>query len=108
MKKYQAFISYRHSDFSRHKVVAVENALKKYAKPFWKPFIRLFRDEKEMPTGSNLAASINFAFDLFACPPVLPLILTVQGEMLQRSELAIQTSKNSIMEVEKFWFLKYN
>ncbi len=62
-KKYQAFISYKHSDFSRHKVMAVENVLKKYAKPYWKPSIRLFRDEKEMPTGSNLAASINFALE---------------------------------------------
>ncbi|MCX6579577.1 MAG: hypothetical protein NT166_05275 [Candidatus Aminicenantes bacterium] len=43
--------------------MAVENALKKYAKPFWKPSIKLFRDEKEMPTGSNLGASINHALE---------------------------------------------
>ncbi|HLP57225.1 MAG TPA: TIR domain-containing protein, partial [Candidatus Deferrimicrobium sp.] len=61
--KYQAFISYKHSDFSRRKVIAVENALKKYAKPFWKPSIKLFRDEKEMATGSKLGASINHALE---------------------------------------------
>ena len=62
--KYQAFISYKHSDFSREKAIAVEKALKKYAKPWWKPHsIKIFRDEKEMTPGSDLGASINNALE---------------------------------------------
>ncbi|MCP5103701.1 MAG: TIR domain-containing protein [bacterium] len=62
--KYQAFISYKHSGFSRPKVIAVENALKKYARFWWKPrSIKIFRDEKEMTPGSNLGASINNALE---------------------------------------------
>jgi len=69
--KYRAFISYKHSDFSRRKVIAVENALKKYAKPFWKPSIKLFMDEKEMPTGSNLGAS-SLSITYFPHPETYP------------------------------------
>jgi hypothetical protein len=42
----------------------VEKALKKYAKPWWKPTnIKIFRDEKEMQPGDNLGASINYALE---------------------------------------------
>ncbi len=62
--KYQAFISYKHSDISREKAISVEKALKKYAKPWWKPGnIKIFRDEKEMQSGDNLGASINYALE---------------------------------------------
>ena len=62
--KYQAFISYKHSDFSREKAIDVEKALKKYAKPWWKPhIIKIFRDEKEMTPGSDLSISINNALE---------------------------------------------
>lgn len=62
--KYQAFISYKHSDISRKRAIAVEKALKKYAKPWWKPTnIKIFRDEKEMQPGDNLGASINYALE---------------------------------------------
>jgi len=62
--KYKTFISYKHSDISREKAISVEKALKKYAKPWWKPTnIKIFRDEKEMQPGDNLGASINYALE---------------------------------------------
>jgi hypothetical protein len=62
--KYQAFISYKHSDISREKAISVEKALKKYAKPWWKPTnIKIFRDEKEMQPGDNLGTAINYALE---------------------------------------------
>ncbi len=51
--KYKAFISYKHKVADRKIAVAVENALKKYAKPIWKPHVKLFRDDKEIKTGDK-------------------------------------------------------
>jgi WD40 repeat protein len=59
--KYQAFISYKHSEASRKQAVALENALKKYAKPLLKPPIRIFRDEKEIRPGDDLGSTIKNA-----------------------------------------------
>ncbi|MGD2092447.1 MAG: hypothetical protein PVH61_40145 [Candidatus Aminicenantes bacterium] len=50
--KYQAFISYKHSEVSRKQAVALEKALKKYAKPLLKPHIKIFRDEKVSEDGT--------------------------------------------------------
>jgi hypothetical protein len=60
--KYQAFISYKHSEISREKAISVEKALKKYGKPVWKPGnIKIFRDEKEMQPGDNLEKKLYLA-----------------------------------------------
>ena len=56
--KYQAFISYRHSEFSRHRAEALEKALKSYARPLWRRPARLFRDEKYMTPDNDLPALI--------------------------------------------------
>jgi cell division protein FtsL len=56
--KYQAFISYRHSDYSRKTAEALERALKRYAKPLLKPPIKIFRDEKHMVPGEGLSKLI--------------------------------------------------
>jgi WD40 repeat protein len=59
--KYQAFISYKHIETSRKQAVALEKALKKYAKPLLKPPIRIFRDEKEIRPGDDLGSTIKNA-----------------------------------------------
>ncbi|NIM18359.1 MAG: TIR domain-containing protein [Candidatus Aminicenantes bacterium] len=59
--KYQAFISYKHSETSRKQAAALEKALKKYAKPLLKPPIRIFRDEKEIRPGDDLGSTIKNA-----------------------------------------------
>ena len=41
LMKYQAFISYKHSEHSRKYALALEHALKKYAKPMLKPPIKI-------------------------------------------------------------------
>ncbi|MCE7921590.1 MAG: TIR domain-containing protein [Haliscomenobacteraceae bacterium CHB4] len=46
--KYRAFISYRHSENGRHHAVALETALKRYAKPTFARPMSIFRDEKHM------------------------------------------------------------
>ncbi len=52
--KHKAFISYKHSELSRTQAIALESALKRYAKPFLKPPISIFRDEKQMVASNNL------------------------------------------------------
>jgi hypothetical protein len=59
--KYQAFISYKHSETSRKQAVALEKALKKYAKSLLKPPTRIFRDEKEIRPGDDLGSTIKNA-----------------------------------------------
>lgn len=56
-----AFISYKHSLKSRPFAVDLENALKKYGKPLWKPPIKIFRDEKEIQPGEDLGDTIKKA-----------------------------------------------
>ena len=52
--KYKAFISYKHSELSRQQAISLETALKRYAKPFLKPPIKIFRDEKQMVADNDL------------------------------------------------------
>ena len=56
--KYKVFISYKHSPRSRQIAEAVERALKRYAKPFLQPPIKIFRDEKHMVPGNDLSNMI--------------------------------------------------
>jgi len=57
--KYKAFISYRHSENGRRHAVALETALKRYAKPRFSPPMKIFRDEKHMKPDINLPRQIN-------------------------------------------------
>lgn len=50
--KYKAFISYRHSENGRRHALALELALKRYAKPSLAFPMKIFRDEKHMKPGS--------------------------------------------------------
>jgi WD40 repeat protein len=57
---YQAFISYRHNT-SGAMAVALEKALRQYAKPLYKPPIRIFRDENQIGAGQDLKKTIRQA-----------------------------------------------
>lgn len=52
--KYRAFISYKHSENGRRHAVALETALKRYAKPTLARPMPIFRDEKHMKPGISL------------------------------------------------------
>jgi Leucine-rich repeat (LRR) protein len=52
--KYKAFISYRHTEHGRRHAVALETALKRYAKPTLARPISIFRDEKHMKPDVSL------------------------------------------------------
>ena len=52
--KYKAFISYRHSENGRRHAVALETALKRYAKPTLTRPMKIFRDEKHMKPDISL------------------------------------------------------
>jgi hypothetical protein len=52
--KYKAFISYRHSENGRRHAVALETALKRYAKPTLSRPMKIFRDEKHMKPDISL------------------------------------------------------
>lgn len=54
MRKFKAFISYRHSDNGRRHAVALETALKRYAKPTLARPMSIFRDEKHMKPDISL------------------------------------------------------
>lgn len=58
---YVAFISYKHSDVSRPHAEQLEAALKRYAKPLWKPPISIFRDERVFRPGDDLPGGIRKA-----------------------------------------------
>lgn len=58
--RYQAFISYR-QDTSRRLAVALEKALRQYAKPLYRMPIRIFRDEKQIGAGQDLRNTIQQA-----------------------------------------------
>ncbi len=58
IKKYKAFISYRHSELGRRHAVALESALKKYAKPLFTRPYKIFRDEKHMAPNIDLSSAI--------------------------------------------------
>src|ERR1039458_7121094 len=55
---YELFISYRHSENSRSHAESLERALKRYAKPLWKPPMRIFRDERVIRPGDDLPREI--------------------------------------------------
>lgn len=61
--KYRAFISYRHSELSRAHALALEGALKRYAKPLFKPPMRIFRDEQILRPGDDLPQTIRKALE---------------------------------------------
>lgn len=61
--KYVAFISYKHSPTSRPHAESIERALKKYAKPLWRPPIAIFRDERVLRPGDNLPNEIRYALE---------------------------------------------
>lgn len=52
--KYKAFISYRHTENGRRHAVALETALKRYAKPTLSRPMKIFRDEKHMKPDISL------------------------------------------------------
>jgi len=52
--QFKAFISYRHSENGRRHAVALETALKRYAKPILARPMSIFRDEKHMTPDINL------------------------------------------------------
>ncbi|MEO1624935.1 MAG: hypothetical protein AAFV25_07240 [Bacteroidota bacterium] len=56
--KYKAFISYKHSEISRTHAIALETALKRYAKPLFSRPMKIFRDEKHMVPDSDLSKLI--------------------------------------------------
>lgn len=60
---YVAFISYRHSFLSRPHAEQLEAALKRYAKPLWKPPIAIFRDERVLRPGDDLPVVIRRALE---------------------------------------------
>lgn len=59
--KYKAFISYRHSPQSRLHAERLESALRRYAKPLWKPPIAIFRDERVLRPGDDLPSRLREA-----------------------------------------------
>lgn len=59
--KYKAFISHDHSEYGCKYAVALEKALRDYAKPLFKSRIKIFRDEKEMYPGDDLGPTIKNA-----------------------------------------------
>lgn len=61
--KYQAFISYRHSEHSREHAVALESAVKRYARPLYRWPPRVFRDETQIPAGQSLPEAISGAIE---------------------------------------------
>ncbi|MFN0176634.1 MAG: toll/interleukin-1 receptor domain-containing protein [Saprospiraceae bacterium] len=52
--KYKAFISYRHSENGRRHAVALETALKRYARPTLAFPMKIYRDEKHMKPDISL------------------------------------------------------
>lgn len=56
--KYKAFLSYKHSENGRRHAVALETALKRYAKPTLSRPMKIFRDEKQMKPDISLPKQI--------------------------------------------------
>src|SRR5262245_2216419 len=59
--RYALFISYKHSHASRAQATGLEAALKRYAKPLWKPPLAIFRDERVLRPGDDLPKAIRDA-----------------------------------------------
>jgi WD40 repeat protein len=56
--KYKTFISYRHTPFSQLRAERLERAIKRYARPIWKPPMAVFRDERVLRPGDDLPKEI--------------------------------------------------
>ncbi|WP_374499552.1 TIR domain-containing protein [Zoogloea sp.] len=59
--KYAAFISYRHTDYNLAHARSLETALRRYAKPLWRPPISIFRDDRVLKPGDDLPRVIRKA-----------------------------------------------
>ncbi len=59
---YRVFISYKHSA-SGTTALALEKALRRYAKPLFRPPMRVFRDEEQISAGQNLKETIKSALN---------------------------------------------
>lgn len=84
--KYRAFISYKHiasTGFAEN----LELAIKAYAKPIWRPPMKVFRDEKYLRPGINLPALIRDSLDqseylIYLASPEAARSSWVQDELL--------------------------
>lgn len=61
-KKYQAFISYRHGAGSGF-AIPLARAIQRYARFFWSPSRKLFRDEEYLKPGADLPEMIRSALE---------------------------------------------
>ena len=59
--RYAAFISYRHTDYDLEHARSLETALRRYAKPLWRPPIAIFRDARVLKPGDDLPRGIRKA-----------------------------------------------
>ena len=59
---YRIFISYHHRS-SGKAALALEKALRRYAKPLFRPPMRVFRDEGQIAAGQSLKETIKSALD---------------------------------------------
>lgn len=57
-RKYKAFISYKHSEWSHKHAEALETAIKKYDKNWLKPPIKIFRDKNELKIGESIPTGV--------------------------------------------------
>ena len=99
MPKYDAFISYRHTEPDKsiaeklHKMLETYRVPSKIAKKIGKKKInRVFRDREELPTSSNLASSIeealiNSEYLIVICSPRTPQSKWVLKEIETFSKL---------------------
>ena len=84
--KYRAFISYKHiasTGFAEN----LELAIKAYAKPIWRPPMKVFRDEKYLRPGVNLPGLIRDSLDqseylIYLASPEAARSSWVQDELL--------------------------
>ena len=80
MKKYLAFISYRHCEYDKTVATGLHRSLELLHMPksgSYPKKRRMFRDEEELPTSSNLGSDINAALEdseylIVICSPRLP------------------------------------
>ena len=59
---YRAFISYHHR-VSGTMALALEKALRRYAKPLFRPPMRVFRDQEQIAAGQRLKETIKSALE---------------------------------------------
>lgn len=91
--KYDAFISYRHAELDTYVAKRIHKALETYRVPYAikkksgkKRISRVFRDQEELPIGSSLTDTIEFAlkeseFLIVICSPRTPESEWVQREI---------------------------